>query len=148
MAMMKKPKKPAFDASSLPKSKGITARPAKMRDASPNFVNKRKIVVTSKKGEPFKQSEVKDAGTNPGNSNVPTIKYNLFGNVKKGLRANYEEMDNKGNMRNINRACGYEGCDVPGGKKGTKAAPKKPMAKAVSKKTVSAKKPMMKSTKK
>ena len=134
--MMKKPKKPAFDASSLPKSKGITARPAKMRDASPNFV---------------KRGQDEKTGTNPNNPNVPKILYQPFMKGTPKQSVEYQKVSNRGKMRNAECKEGDRSSCMPssisGSKKGTKASTPKPMAKVSSKKMVSAKKPMMKGTK-
>jgi hypothetical protein len=154
MAMMKKPKKPAFDASSLPKSKGITARPAKMRDASPNFVEEGRNYKVQEKPV-YKLTDLgPKSGTNESNKNVPRIEYSKF---SKGgnRRANIQQMTKEGKFQYLpSVGCNKPGCDLPipssmsGGKKGTKSSPKKPMSKAPIKKTASTKKPMMKSTKK
>jgi hypothetical protein len=136
MSMMKKPKKPAFDASSLPKSKGITARPAKTRDASPNFV---------------KRAQDDKTGTNPSNPNVPRIFYQPYmkGTPKQSIE--YQKVSNKGKMRDAECNEGDRGkclpSSMPSGKKMTKAGPKKAMASSSSK-MASSKKPMMKTTKK
>jgi hypothetical protein len=158
MAMMKKPKKPAFDASSLPKSKGITARPAKTRDASPNFVDEggiTPVAMSSKKknAEPvYTGGKIKkDPGSNPGGS--PIIKYKRSGFGSESGK--FQQLTNKGNFEYPkSKSCSTEGkCPKPGyevvggGKKGTKAAPKKAMASSSSK-MASSKKPMMKTTKK
>jgi hypothetical protein len=109
MAMMKKPKKPAFDASSLPKSKGITARPAKMRDASPNFV---------KAGTDDK------TGTNPKNKNVPRIGYTTFMGGTPKQSVEYQKVSKSGKMRNADCKEGDRGkclpSSMPSGKKMTK----------------------------
>lgn len=137
MAMMKKPKKPAFDASSLPKSKGITARPAKKRDTSPNFVDERKG---------------NDPGTNPGGS--PIIKYMSNGPRVPGVEMQIMKSSGKFKYDKQGMSCGLPSCDKPiknndlsGGKKGTKPSQKKASASPAKKASV-AKKPMMKGTKK
>jgi hypothetical protein len=153
-----KPKKPAFNASSLPKGKGISAVPAKMRNASPNFVDERGITPVTmigkrKYAEPIATGGPvkKDPGSNPGGS--PVIKYKRVGYGSDSGK--FQKLTNKGNFEyNKSKGCETEGnCPKPGyevvggGKKGTSASPKKPMAKTPSKKMVSAKKPMMKGTK-
>lgn len=80
----KKPKKPKFDATSLPKSKGITAKPVKMRDASPNFVERQRKDKT---------------GTNPSNPNVPRILYQTFMKGTPTQSVEYQKVSNKGKMR-------------------------------------------------
>lgn len=107
-----KPKKPNFDPSSLPNAKGITAKPAKMRDASPNFVQaggRYKIQETPI----FKQVYIGEhSGTNESNPNVPKIEYTKW--ERNGReRANIAEMNNQGKFEILSKGCGYEGCDVP-----------------------------------
>ncbi len=122
MAMMKKPKKPAFDASSLPKSKGITARPAKMRDASPNFV---------------RRSQDDKTGTNPNNPNAPRILYQPFMKGTPKQSVEYQKVSNRGKMRNAECNEGDRGkclpSAMPSGKKMTKVASKKSMMKTTKK---------------
>ena len=131
MAMMKKPKKPAFDASSLPKSKGITARPVKKRDASPNFVEGGRNYKIQERPV-YKITDLgPKSGTNESNKNVPRIEYSKFSKGGKE-RANMQQMTKEGKFQYLpSVACGKPGCDLPvpssmpGGKKGTKSAPKK-----------------------
>jgi hypothetical protein len=122
MAMMKKPKKPAFDASSLPKSKGITARPAKMRDASPNFV---------------KRAQDDKTGTNPKNPNAPRILYQTFMKGTPKQSVEYQKVSNRGKMRNAECNEGDRSkclpSAMPSGKKMTKVATKKSMMKTTKK---------------
>jgi hypothetical protein len=148
MAMMKKPKKPAFDASSLPKSKGITARPAKMRDASPNFVNDRVMVATGDSWS--RRSKNEDPGSNPGGS--PKIKYREAGGSQGGVRL--QNMTNKGkfefsypkNFETIPNKFPDNSYSID--KKGTKKAAPKKASSSPDKKASVTKKPMMKTTKK
>jgi|688.fasta_scaffold1205144_1 hypothetical protein len=79
-----KPKKPSFNSSELPSPKGITAKPAKMRDASPNFVNDRVMVPTENFWE--RRAKNEDPGTNPENKDVPKIKYREAGGRQRGVR--------------------------------------------------------------
>jgi hypothetical protein len=104
-----KPKKPNFDPSSLPSGKGITAKPAKMRDSSPNFVNENKIKEI-KDARGYRQERVEDPGTNPGGS--PRIKYMPQGTSGKvAMRimtpSGKFEYDKQG------KACGLPSCDMP-----------------------------------
>jgi hypothetical protein len=105
-----KPKKPNFDPSSLPSGKGISAKPAKMRDASPNFVNENKTEkVKTESGRVIGRRNVEDPGTNPGGS--PVIKYQEDGPNRASIRilkpSGKFEYDKQG------RACGYPSCDMP-----------------------------------
>jgi hypothetical protein len=153
MAMMKKPikgekkkevKARRAEVNQIP-SKGITAKPAKMRDASPNFVNDRVMVSIGDSWE--RRSKNEDPGSNPGGS--PKIKYREAGGRQGGVRL--QNMTNKGKFefsypKNFQTTPAKE--EIYLDKKGTKkAAPKKAMASSSSKMS-STKKPMMKTTKK
>ena len=120
-----KPKKPNFDPSSLPSGKGITAKPAKMRDASPNFVEQGRNYKVQEKPV-YKLTDIgPKLGTNESNKNVPRVEYSRFG---KGVnqRANMQQMSKEGKFEYLpSVACGKPGCDLPiptsmpGGKKAT-----------------------------
>ena len=133
---MPKPKKPNFDSSSLPSAKGITAKPAKMKNASPNFVDERGITPVTMTGkqkyaEPIATGGAvkKDPGSNPGGS--PVIKYKRVGYGSN--TGKFQELTNKGNFEYPKtKGCATEGnCPKPGyevvggGNKGTKSMPVK-----------------------
>ena len=107
---MPKPKKPNFDSSSLPSPKGITAKPAKMKDALPNFV---------------RAGQTDKTGTNPSNPNVPRISYGVWMRGKPEQAVEYEKVSTTGKMRNAkcDRDSKYiegdRGTCIPGGKKAT-----------------------------
>ena len=65
--------------------KGISAKPAKMKDASPNFVD-----TYNKSGHTFWP----DPGTNPGGS--PKIEYKWAGMANGTGRVQFQKMTNKG----------------------------------------------------
>jgi hypothetical protein len=129
-------------------SKGITAKPAKMRDASPNFVE-----TYASSGDTY----YNDPGTNPGGS--PKVQYKAAGMVNGRGRVQFQKMTNKGKFEyQYPKGYGKTGAGTEsanthwprpmgGGKKGTKPTTKKATA-ASSKKASVTKKPMMKSTKK
>ena len=129
-------------------SKGISAKPAKMKDASPNFVN-----TYQRSGHTY----FNDPGTNPGGS--PKIEYKLAGMLNGTERVQFQKMTNKGKFEYQypkgygKNAVGTENADthwpspMPKDKKGTRPAPKKISSGSV-KKMSSTKKPMLKSTKK
>ena len=111
---MPKPKKPNYDPSSLPSGKGITAKPAKMRDMSPNFVRAGGIYkiedLPDKKWKTVYVGE--NPGTNEGNKNVPKIEYTQWPAGGR-QRANLASMNNEGKFEIVTKKCDYEGCDVP-----------------------------------
>ena len=122
-----KPKKPNFNSSELPSPKGISAVPAKMRDASPNFVNENKIEEFRTKAGGYSQRKVEDAGTNPNNPSVPNIGYQEL----RGGRAWIKSLTNKGDFKYSTEGgkCSPKGCSIPtpidGGKKSTSSMPVK-----------------------
>jgi len=114
-----KPKKPSFNSSELPSPKGITAKPAKMRDASPNFVDQGGIypvTMSSKKksADPiYTGGEIKqDPGSNPGGS--PIIKYKRGGYGSN--TGKFQSLTNRGNFEYPqSKGCSTEGnCPKPG----------------------------------
>jgi hypothetical protein len=120
-----KPKKPNFDPSSLPSGKGISAKPAKMRDASPNFVEQGRNYKIQERPV-YKVTDLgPNLGTNESNKNVPRVEYSKF---EKGdrERANVQQMSKEGKFEYLRPVgCGKPGCDLPiptpmpGGKKAT-----------------------------
>jgi hypothetical protein len=104
-----KPKKPSFNSSSLPSAKGITAKPAKMKNASPNFVNERKVEeISDDRG--YRQRLIEDPGTNPGGSPVINYKpdYQSSGvNMRIMKSSGKFEYDKQG------QSCGLPSCDMP-----------------------------------
>ena len=139
----------------LPKGKGIGTKP---KTAGPNFVERgrsKSVFVKDSEGSNPRVAVVRDRGTNPGGA--PMIEYDRPAKGKVSI----DKMNNRGNFVKSNsmentpstlKRSGLTPSDAVKARslntKGTKAAPKKPMAKVVAKKMVSAKKPMMKSTKK
>ena len=95
---MPNPKKPNFDPSSLPSGKGIPTKPAKMVDASPNFV---------KRGYDDK------TGTNPNNPNVPRILYQPFMKGTPKQSVEYQKVSKTGKMRNAECSEGDRGKCLP-----------------------------------
>jgi hypothetical protein len=110
-----KPKKPSFDSSSLPNAKGITAKPAKMKNASPNFVNELKVEeIRDSRG--YRQRLVEDPGTNPGGS--PVINYkpsSLPDDPFQDRRVNMRIMKSSGKFEydKQGQRCGLPSCDMP-----------------------------------
>lgn len=104
-----KPKKPNFDPSSLPSGKGITAKPAKMRDASPNFFNENKIKeIRDDRG--YRQERVQDPGTNPGGS--PRIGYTPKGSSGK-VAIRILKPSGKFEYDEQGKTCDLPSCDIP-----------------------------------
>lgn len=104
-----KPKKPNFDPSSLPSGKGITAKPAKMRDTSPNFFNENKIKeIRDDRG--YRQERVQDPGTNPGGS--PRIGYTPKGSSGK-VAMRILKPSGKFEYDEQGKTCDLPSCDIP-----------------------------------
>ena len=106
-------KKSNFDPSSLPSSKGISTKPAIMRDASPNFVEEgRKYKVQEK--PVYKLTDLgPNLGTNERNKNVPRIEYRKF-ERNGNQRANMQQMNKEGNFEYLQSiGCGKPGCESP-----------------------------------
>ena len=107
---MPKPKKSNYDPSSLPSAKGITAKPAKMKNASPNFVNEAKFKeIRDERG--WRQEYVQDPGTNPGGS----YKIGYMPAQTNTSRASMRILKPSGKFEydSQGQRCGLPSCDMP-----------------------------------
>jgi hypothetical protein len=138
----------------LPKGKGIGTKP---KTAGPNFVERgrsKSVFVKDSEGSNPRVAVVRDRGTNPGGS--PMVEYDRPAKGKVSIdkmnnRGNFVKSNSMENTPSMLKRSGLTPSDAVKARslntKGTKSAPKKPMAKSTSKKMASTKKPMMKGTK-
>ena len=106
---MAKPKKPNYDPSSLPSPKGITAKPAKMKDRSPNFVNELKVEeIRDSRG--YRQRLIEYPGTNPGGSPVINYKPSV---QDGGVNMRIMKSSGKFEYDKQGQRCGLPSCDMP-----------------------------------